>query len=574
MNKKYLSTMKKVSYLGICVLALMLGLGLGSCSKDEYHSRLKELIIKDVDFDSDGGDYTKEFRNEDLTYYKAVPDSSWCTVTIDAKTSKMTVTVKDNESFDNRSCIVTLQDIKDGVTSRTFTVKQKQKNCIKIGANSYAVSTDGGQVVIDVESNVDYVVSIAKDCDWITRPKSGTRGLVKSSVVLDVNRNTSEKERSAIVTLENTTTGDKEEVLITQEFKAYFSLIQNEFSISENGGEINVYIQTNISSFDCYLTDGDNWIKKSGRESVAINTICQKLMASAFKEKSASRETVVTFENASYGFSETVTITQNRMLYIKENDQTIYKGDSLKLTLYNKTGEAVKWSSKDEGIATVNESGWVKGLAKGDTKIRVYSADSMYGDSITITVQKAEDLGEKLNHDWKRGFKTEGGVTALSSLSCILYNNSEFDIVLTKVTCYQDDEVLGYMNFNAKSGALNIGDSKTYSNDIPLEYEDESSSESESEDEGDSDDTKKDDDTNKDEDTSKDDSTTEDDSSSNGTRADDTKKLKVNTHTYTFVWEYTYKGEKFTYKCETKGNEEENAKSSARWKTSSKRSRR
>ena len=163
--------------------------------------------------------------------------------------------------------------------------------------------------------------------------------------------------------------------------------------------------------------------------------------------------------------------------------------------MYNKTGEAVKWSSKDEGIATVNESGWVKGLAKGDTKIRVYSADSMYGDSITITVQKAEDLGEKLNHDWKRGFKTEGGVTALSSLSCILYNNSEFDIVLTKVTCYQDDEVLGYMNFNAKSGALNIGDSKTYSNDIPLEYEDESSSESESEDEGDSDDTKKDDDT-------------------------------------------------------------------------------
>ena len=125
MNKKYLSTMKKVSYLGICVLALMLGLGLGSCSKDEYHSRLKELIIKDVDFDSKGGDYTKEFRNEDLTYYKAVPDSSWCTVTIDAKTSKMTVTVKDNESFDNRSCIVTLQDIKDGVTSRTFTVTEE-----------------------------------------------------------------------------------------------------------------------------------------------------------------------------------------------------------------------------------------------------------------------------------------------------------------------------------------------------------------------------------------------------------------------------------------------------------------
>ena len=562
--------MKKISYLGICILALMLGVGFGSCSSDDYQSRLKELIIKDVEFDADGGDYTKEFRNEDLSNYKATPNSSWCTVTLDAKTSKMTVSVEDNESFDDRSCIVTLQDIKDGVTSRTFKVSQKQMNCIKTGEGSYSVGTNGGQVVIDVQSNVDYTVSIESGCDWITLPSSGngTRGLVSSTVVLEVASNTSEKERSATVTLENTSTGDKEEVLITQEFKAFFEISQSEYTIAESSCEISVYIKTNISSFDCYLTDGDNWLKKSGRESVDKSTICQKLTATAFTEKSASRTTTVTFENASYGFSQAVTITQNRMLYIKEDNQEIYKGDSLKLTLYNKTGNSVVWSSHDEGIATVDESGWVKGLAKGEARIRVYSADSLYSDSITVTVKKAEDLAEQLNHDWKRGFTTEGGVTALSSLSCILYNNSEFDIVLTKVTCYQDDEVLGYMNFNAKSGALNIGDSKTYSNDIPLEYEDESSSESESEDEGDSDDTKKDDDTNKD------DSTTEDDSSSNGTRADDTKKLKVNTHTYTFVWEYTYKSEKFTYKCETKGNEEENAKSSARWKTSSKRSRR
>ncbi len=552
----------------------MLGVGFGSCSSEEYHSRLKELIIKDVDFEADGGEKTKEFRNEDLSNYKAIPDSSWCTVTLDATTSKMTISVKDNESFDNRSCIVTLQDIKDGVTSRTFKVSQKQKNCIKIGDSSYSVSTDGGQVVIDVQSNVDYSVSIEDGCDWITLPSSGngTRGLVSSTVVLEVSPNTSEKERSATVTLENTSTGDKEEVLITQEFKAFFEISQSEYTIAESSCEISVYIRTNISSFDCYLTDGDNWLKKSGRESVDKFTICQKLTATAFTEKSASRSTTVTFENASYKFSETVTITQNRMLYIKEDDQEIYKGDSLKLTLYNKTGNPVNWSSNDEGIATVDESGWVKGLAKGNAKIRVYSSDSLYSDSITVTVKKAEDLAEQLSHQWKKGFTTKDGVSALSALACILYNDSEYDIVLTKVTCYEDDAVLGYMNYNAKQGALNIGESKTASFDIEVEYEEESSSEDSGSDSESKDD--KDSDTSKDSDTNKDESTASDDSSSNGTRGtrgDSEGKPKENTHTYTFVWEYTYKNEKFTYKCETKGNEdEEETKSSARKKGSRK----
>ena len=462
-------------------------------NKGEYQSHLKDLALSDYsDVSSDGDVFTKEFDNEDLSNYSASSNQSWCVVTIDVKTSKMTVKVDANDTYESRDATVTIQDTKDK-TSRTFKVSQKQNNCIKTGENSYSVSTAGGQVVIDVESNVDYTVSIEKDCYWITLPNSsnGTRGLEKSTVVLEVSPNTYEKERSATVTLENTSTGDKAEILITQEFKAFFEISPKELTIGQESCDIKVYIKTNIV-FDCYLTDGDNWLKKSGRESVDEFTVCQNLRVSAYTEKSASRSTTVIFENASFGFSEAVTITQNRMLYIKENNQEIYKGDALKLTLYNKTGNSVIWSSSDEEIATVDESGWVKGLAKGDARIRVYSADLLYSDSITVTVKRAEDLGEQLNHDWKRGFTTEGGVTALSSLSCILYNNSEFDIVLTGLTCYQDDAPLGNKSFNNIQGALNIGESKTASFDIPYDS---------------------------------------------------------GQHIYTFVWEYSYKGERFTYKC-------------------------
>lgn len=547
-----MSTMKKVRFIGICILALLLGTGLGSCSKDEYQSRLKELIIKDLEFDNLSDEYTKEFRNEDLSNYEAIPDQSWCKVVLDVATSKMTVTVEDNETFDDRVAIVTLRDKLDGMTSRSFKVTQKQSNVIRTGAGAYTVGTDGGQVVIDVESNVDYKVTI-QDATWVKRPSSaGTRGLVKSTVVLEVERNTSEKQRSATVVLENTSTGARSEVVITQEFRAYFSLIQTEFTISENGGELNVYVQTNLTSFDCYTDENDKWIKKSGRESVSgdLNMIVQKLTVSAFKDKQESRSTVVNFQNASFGFDENVTITQNRMLYIKDNNFKMFAGDSLKVSIYNKTGNAVLWTTDDEAIATVDGSGMVKGIDKGTTEIRVTSSDGLYSDYITVTVEKPVDLQDKLSYEWQPGFAVMDGISVLTSLACTITNNSDFDLMLTKVTCYQDDVVAGYINYNSSSGAFGIGTSKTAKFDITVEYE-----EVEKEEEN-TDDTTTDDTTTGD--------TTTDDSSSSGTRADGDveKKPIVNTHTYTFVWEYTYKNENFTYKCEDP--EKKQAKSSAR----------
>ena len=142
------------------------------------------------------------------------------------------------------------------------------------------------------------------------------------------------------------------------------------------------------------------------------------------------------------------------------------------------------------------------------------------------------------------------GISVLTSLACTITNNSDFDLMLTKVTCYQDDVVAGYINYNSSSGAFGIGTSKTAKFDITVEYE-----EVEKEEEN-TDDTTTDDTTTGD--------TTTDDSSSSGTRADGDveKKPIVNTHTYTFVWEYTYKNENFTYKCEDP--EKKQAKSSAR----------
>ena len=198
-------------------MMLVLCIGFSSCSDDSYESRIHELLIdsKKLVFEAteDEGELvsTLTFRGEDVSHYKANPDAEWCTVYFTDSTSTMTIKVTNNDTFDERKSTVTILDTKDGVSSRTFVVTQKQNNVIRLVDGegvTYQVSTDGGQVVVNLESNVSYTVQIPSDVDWITLPgASGTRGLQQSQVVLQVARNTTEKARSAQVVIKDETSG-------------------------------------------------------------------------------------------------------------------------------------------------------------------------------------------------------------------------------------------------------------------------------------------------------------------------------------------------------------------------------
>ena len=160
--------MKTIKLIGMCILAAVLGMSVQSCSKDDYQSRIKELIINENNykFDSDGGSYKREYRGEDLSCFKVSSNADWCTATIDFAKSTMTVTVDENETFDPRTATVTISDVVDGVSKRTFTVSQAQCDAIKTDEGSYEVGTDGGSVNVTFKTNVtSYKVQIIYNDD-------------------------------------------------------------------------------------------------------------------------------------------------------------------------------------------------------------------------------------------------------------------------------------------------------------------------------------------------------------------------------------------------------------------------
>ncbi|MGI6307776.1 MAG: leucine-rich repeat protein [Dethiobacteria bacterium] len=77
---------------------------------------------------------------------------------------------------------------------------------------------------------------------------------------------------------------------------------------------------------------------------------------------------------------------------ISESDQTLNEGETIQLNAVvepeNATNKGVSWSSSDEAVATVSETGLVTAVSEGEATITVTTDDGGLTDSITMTVEK------------------------------------------------------------------------------------------------------------------------------------------------------------------------------------------
>ena len=379
--------MKTKKSFGIYIVLAMMGIGLLACS-EEYKSRLPELIVKDMDFSS--GRSTKEqvFRNEDLSNYSIASNADWCYPDVDVPNSRITVTVAENETFDARTAIVTMTDIKDA-TMRTFNVSQLQKDGLLIDSTSYDVPMEGGTVSIKVESNVSYNVIIPASDDWITRA-SNTRGLETSTVTLNIAKNNSNGVREGSVTISNTESGLSSTITIRQQFQALFSVDITSIESDEFGGEFQIPVQTNIA-ITSYINGGgrlgQEWATLMTRTWVDDENFIENVHVEPFKEKKKQRTCYVVLENSYWKQSQVVSLTQYRPLFIESNSVIELEAkERLALDLYNRDNLEVKWESSNEKVATVNANGVIEGVGDGECTITVTSADGKRSDDVKVVV--------------------------------------------------------------------------------------------------------------------------------------------------------------------------------------------
>ena len=245
------------------ILFLLFGIVAGSftaCSDENYSSRLKELIIEDMTFDQSQSTKTLTFRHEDLSNYECKSSEDWCAAAFDFANSKLTISVKANETYDPRTATITLADKVDG-TLRAFTVNQTRNTGLFIDETLFNISMYGGSATVELESNVEYDVVIPSDCDWVSRAEepAKTRGLEKSSFTLNVSENKTYKERKALITVINKEENLSGTVTIIQPFETIFKADNTSFNLDMDGGIITVNMESNID-YKVVIPKEFNWI--------------------------------------------------------------------------------------------------------------------------------------------------------------------------------------------------------------------------------------------------------------------------------------------------------------------------
>lgn len=147
--------------------------------------------------------------------------------------------------------------ISNGTLADTVTVYQEGGNLLLLSQEEYTVASAGGEVVIELRSNVDYEM-LLPNVNWLTENK--TRALSSYTRRITVLPNEEYDERTAEVLFVNERLGIREKVKIVQVQKDAILVAQEEHTVPQKGGTLGFELNTNVASFEIELSE--TWIKK------------------------------------------------------------------------------------------------------------------------------------------------------------------------------------------------------------------------------------------------------------------------------------------------------------------------
>ncbi len=296
-------------------------------------------------------------------------------------TSHLTFTVDPSQDYDKREGHI---EIVSGDKKETVTVYQVGAGILTLTNKEFNLSSGAQDISIEVSTNFDYTLDLPQ-VDWITEVPA-TRGVTTYTIKLHVAENTTYDDRSATIKVYDKNSDLSESVIVRQSQKSGLQVSQSEYSLDENGGTITVNVNANV---DYQVKIGDSWITETPATR-ALTTKSHTFKVAAMTG-TTDRQTKITFSNNSTGAKADVVVKQTNTFFLEKAEASLMVGSSMKLSLTNKTGQSAKWESSNFSVATVDNQGNIKGIAKGVATIKVYTPDGKHSASCKITIKDVTD---------------------------------------------------------------------------------------------------------------------------------------------------------------------------------------
>ena len=193
---------------------------------------------------------------------------SWITVTPNSGSkgkNEITITATTNETYDERNATVVL---KCGSDSKNIVVTQKQKDALTVTSSKYEVASKGGNISVEVKANINFEVEVK--ADWIKQVKSSnTRALTTSNLNFTIEPNETGDKREGEIIIKS---GElSETVKVYQGFENFITLTQKDFTIPEEGGNVDIEIKSTLNYEVKMLSDVD-WITEVQSRAVSTHT--------------------------------------------------------------------------------------------------------------------------------------------------------------------------------------------------------------------------------------------------------------------------------------------------------------
>lgn len=264
--------MERKNFFRFCASLTLCIIVFSSCMKGPEQAVIPEIKVpagvddyfkKSIDFESGGGEKLMIFStnvNWSMQVTGTQNGIKWLTVTPSSGgTGANTITffAQENTTNEDRSVVVLLSA---GDSIRSIRVNQKHMDALTLTSNRFDVSADGGNIDVEVNSTMDFDVTIPDDYkSWIHKTSTSTRALKTSKVSFSIDPTDEYVKREGRIYF---TAGDKEEVVtVYQSGAGRLVLSQSEYNLTGAEQEFSIDISANFD-FSMEMPNVE-WLKEN-----------------------------------------------------------------------------------------------------------------------------------------------------------------------------------------------------------------------------------------------------------------------------------------------------------------------
>lgn len=161
--------------------------------------------------------------------------------------------IEENPAYDKRFAKITIKDKNSSLTD-TLYITQKQKNALILSENEFNLPMIGGNVSIEVQSNVEFNVVIPEHAkEWIQQIEA--RSLQSDVLHFKIKENPTYEIREANIVIQDKKSILSDTIRIQQACKDYLIVSPKEFHVASKGGNIYASVKSN-QPFSVYKLNG------------------------------------------------------------------------------------------------------------------------------------------------------------------------------------------------------------------------------------------------------------------------------------------------------------------------------